>query len=84
MDKEQIAKLAHQMETKDDLLTLLNRIKKEEAAPLAISDIDEEGESYGTTFGKYAGTYAQDIAGFSDDVIDDVFEGDPEAYWNID
>lgn len=39
---------------------------------------------YGTSFGKYEGTYAQDVAGLSDDVIDDAFDGDPEAYWNID
>ena len=41
-------------------------------------------EEYGTHYGKYAGTYAQDVAGYSDDVIDDAFEGDPDAYWNID
>ena len=33
---------------------------------------------------KYAGTYAHDEAGFSDDDIDAAFEGDPEAYRNID
>ena len=38
MDKEQIAKLAHQMETKDDLVTLLNRIKKEEMAEMGFAD----------------------------------------------
>ena len=38
MDKEQIAKLAHQMETKDDLLTLLNRIKKEEMAEMGFAN----------------------------------------------
>ncbi len=35
-------------------------------------------------FGKYAGTYAQDEAGWSDEDIDDVFEGYADAYWNID
>lgn len=39
---------------------------------------------YGQSFGQYAGTDAQDYAGFSDNVIDDAFEGDPDAYWNID
>lgn len=39
---------------------------------------------YGTSFGKYGGSYAQDVAGLSDDVIDDALDGDPEAYWNID
>ena len=33
---------------------------------------------------QYAGTYAHDEAGFSDDEIDTIFDGDPEAYWNID
>lgn len=41
-------------------------------------------DGYGTHYGKYAGTYAQEVAGYSDEVIDDVFEGDPDAYWNID
>ncbi len=35
-------------------------------------------------FGKYAGTYAQDVEGFSDDIIDIAFDGHPDAYWNID
>ena len=41
-------------------------------------------EEYGTHYGKYAGTYAQDVEGYSDNVIDDSFDGDPDAYWNID
>lgn len=45
---------------------------------------DEIEEGYGTHYGEYAGTYAQDVAGFSDDVIDDAFDGEPDAYWNID
>ena len=39
---------------------------------------------YGSRFGEFSGTYAQDVAGLSDDVINDAFDGDPEAYWNID
>lgn len=39
---------------------------------------------YGRYFGEYAGSYAQDVAGYSDDVINDAFDGDPDAYWNID
>lgn len=58
-------------------------IKQENHEPSGISDINNEEDSYGTTFGKNSGTYAQDFAGFSDDVIDDVFEGDSAAYWNI-
>ncbi len=41
-------------------------------------------DDYGTSYGKYAGSYAQDVMGYSDDAIDDAFEGDPDAYWNID
>jgi hypothetical protein len=33
---------------------------------------------------KYAGTYAKDQAGLSDRFIDDVLDGEPGAYWNID
>ena len=33
---------------------------------------------------EYAGTYAHDIEGYSDDDIDTIFDGDPDAYWNID
>ena len=33
---------------------------------------------------EFAGTYAQDVAGFSDEDINDAFDGEPDAYWNID
>lgn len=35
-------------------------------------------------FGKYHGSYAQDEAGYSDEDIDTILDGDPSAYWNID
>jgi hypothetical protein len=41
---------------------------------------DEDKETYG----RYHGSYAQDVEDWSDQDIDDVFDGDPEAYWNID
>lgn len=41
-------------------------------------------DDYGTHYGRYRGSYAQDVMGYSDDVIDDAFEGDPDNYWNID
>lgn len=44
----------------------------------------DEFDDYGSHYGEYAGTYAQDVAGYSDDVINDAFDGEPEAYWNID
>ena len=33
---------------------------------------------------EYAGTYAHDVEGYSDDDIDTIFDGAPDAYWNID
>ena len=36
------------------------------------------------TYGRYAGSYAQDEMGYSDDDIDTIFDCYPDAYWNID
>jgi hypoxanthine-guanine phosphoribosyltransferase len=36
------------------------------------------------TYERYNGSYAQDVEGWSDQDIDEVFDGDPDAYWNID
>ena len=36
-----------------------------------------------STYERYAGSYAQDVMGYSDDDIDIIFDGDPWAYWNI-
>lgn len=36
------------------------------------------------TFEDYNGSYAQDYENYSDQFIDDVFDGDPDNYWNID
>lgn len=56
--------------------------------------VDEEDDYYEdnkwhnyedeTTYERYAGTYAQDEMGWSDDDIDNVLDGEPDAYWNID
>jgi hypothetical protein len=45
--------------------------------------IDEDDDNR-WHYGDFAGTYAQDVAGYSDEAIYDAFEGDPDAYWNID
>ncbi len=44
-------------------------------------DYYEEDER---TYERYNGSYAQDVEGYDDDTIDEVFDGDPDAYWNID
>ena len=36
------------------------------------------------TYDEYNGSYAQDVMGYSDQAIGDAFDGDPDAYWNID
>lgn len=36
------------------------------------------------SYGRYAGTYAQDHERLSDDFIDSALDGFPDAYWNID
>ncbi len=36
------------------------------------------------TYDDYNGSYAQDHENFSDQFINDVFDGDPDLYWNID
>lgn len=54
-------------------------------------DEDEEEISYDynydseeCSYGRYSGSYAQDEMEYSDDDIDTIFDGDPDAYWNID
>jgi hypothetical protein len=44
----------------------------------------QSAESDGSSYTRYQGSYASDQMGFSDQDIDDVFDGDPDAYWNID
>ena len=53
-------------------------------SPNDISYYDDYGPRERDTFNEYNGTYAQDIEGYSDQVINEAFDGDPEAYWNID
>ena len=44
----------------------------------------DTSDNYTVSYGRYAGSYAQDEMGYSDDDIDTIFEGDSDAYWNID
>ena len=32
----------------------------------------------------YSGTYVHDVMGYTNDEIDTIFDGEPDAYWNID
>lgn len=61
--------------------SLPNRVKSERFID---DDTYYERDDYGSHYGEFAGTYAQDVMGYSDDVINDAFDGEPDAYWNID
>lgn len=45
---------------------------------------NDDAYDYEATYDEYNGSYAQDVEGWSDQMIDDALDGDPEAYWNID
>lgn len=73
-------------------VAIIDNIENSEDASM---DEDEEFEDYDDdyddhdyyereSYGQYAGSYAQDVEGLSDDFINDVLDGDPDAYWNID
>ena len=64
---------------KSIVLSSLLSNKKEENEPTY--DFDDD---YCSHYGDYSGSYAQDVMGYSDDVINDAFDGEPDAYWNID
>ncbi len=47
-------------------------------------EYDEYDDVEPRTYDEYNGTYVQDVMGWSDQEIDDVLDGEPDAYWNID
>ena len=65
-----------------DLTAFLELIAEDLEEEIYDDDYDFNDEEI--TYRRYNGSYAQDIEGWSDDDIDIVFEGDPDAYWNID
>lgn len=48
------------------------------------NNYDDYDDYYEESYGEFAGTYAQDYMGYSDDAIYDAFDGEADAYWNID
>lgn len=58
----------------------LSAFKIDDKFDLCIQNKDD----YRPHYGEFEGSYAQDVMGYSDDVINDAFEGDPDNYWNID
>ena len=61
-------------------LFLVKTINLDYTPYIAPAEFYEEEQTYDC----YNGSYAQDVEGWSDQAIDEVFDGDPEAYWNID
>ena len=47
-------------------------------------DFSDDWQNESPSYGRYSGSWAQDVEGYSDDDIDTIFDGDPSAYWNID
>lgn len=64
---------------------LIDDQRKEERRKELLSD-DQDDNYYNDrhTYDRYNGSYAQEMEGYSDQDIDDLFDGDPSAYWNID
>lgn len=66
------------------------RLRIDEFEALLESDINGpsfcklNGDDESVTYDRYNGSYAQDVANFSDEDIDTIFDGEPDAYWNID
>lgn len=58
--------------------------KEDVLNPIPNIEDDNDYEYERPSYGRHAGSYAQDEAGYSDDDIDTIFDGDPSAYWNID
>lgn len=50
------------------------------------NEYDSNYEDYEAppSYGRYSGSWAQDVEGYSDDDIDTIFDGVPSAYWNVD
>ncbi len=71
-NKSEFIEFSKSVEEEDD-----EYVKDEE--DYSTLDEDDNYDNYGTSGEKY-GWYN----GWSDDVIDDAFEGDPENTWNVD
>lgn len=68
----------------DDTIKTINSTKLKTIRQTRDEIIHNRDDFETRTFAEYAGYYAQDVMGYSDEEIDDIFDGDPDAYWNID
>ena len=84
---------AEEIGTWDENSSVFKNISDEDELDEEFSDyIEEDNNEYNIhnntfeepTYNRYNGSWAQDEMGYSDDDIDTIFDGDPDAYWNID
>ena len=52
--------------------------------PSNFRDERRNTNNYIEYYGDYSGTYAHDVMGYTNEEIDIIFDGEPDAYWNID
>ena len=59
---------------------------QEPLKPRAMAYYEDDYDNYYDyqTYNDYNGTYVQDVEGWSDQLINDALDGEPDAYWNID
>lgn len=62
----------------------LNLHKEQGESDFLEDDYEDYPLEEPSTYGRYAGSWAQRVERYSDDDIDTIFDGDPDAYWNID
>jgi hypothetical protein len=61
-----------------------NGIPIDECGDRIAAEYDKSIDNEYSSYEKYRGSYAQDEMSYSDDDIDTIFDGDPDAYWNTD
>ena len=71
-------------EWKEDMSIMSDKCLDDDYDDEFDNDYRYDPNSERATYDKYSGSYAQDEMGYSDDEIDTIFDGDPDAYWNID
>ncbi len=69
--------------SEQSILELLENVPKFDR-PSNFTYESNHSSGYDRYNGDYRGTYAHDVMGYSNSDIDTIFDGDPDAYWNID
>ena len=69
-------------------LSIMNHIIEDDESDYdCVMDLCESecyDNDYEHHYDRYQGSWAQEVEGYSDEDIDTIFDGDPNAYWNID